>query len=127
MKETGITYNKENLLEDLLTTPIRTNNQDINNEKASRDYPLKLKVIQLLRNLKTPYDDKDNNEEDVKKTIENLVENDETLFGYTFYVASNPIFDYTWSYLRTQMDSYKNFRFNALSIYNFCCCDIQLM
>ena len=29
MKETGITYNKENLLEDLLTTPIRTNNQDI--------------------------------------------------------------------------------------------------
>ena len=33
MKETGITYNKENLLEDLLTTPIRTNNKDINNEK----------------------------------------------------------------------------------------------
>lgn len=72
MKETGITYNKENLLEDLLTTPIRTNNQDINNEKASRDYPLKLKVIQLLRNLRTPYDDKDNNEEDVKKRLKIL-------------------------------------------------------
>ncbi len=71
MKETGITYNKENLLEDLLTTPIRTNDQD-NNEKASRDYPLKLKVIQLLRNLKTPYDDKDNNEEDVKKRLKIL-------------------------------------------------------
>ena len=127
MKETGITYNKENLLEDLLTTPIRTNDQDINHEKASRDYPLKLKVIQLLRNLKTPYDDKDNNENDVKKAIENLVENDETLFGYTFYVASNPIFDYTWSYLKTQMDNYKSFLFNAHRFFAFICRDIQIL
>lgn len=55
------------------------------------------------------------------------MENDETLFEYTFYVASNPIFDYTWSYLRTQMDSYKNFLFNAHRFFAFICRDIQIL
>ncbi len=130
MKEAETAYNREILFNDLLTTPIQTNELDINKEMASRDYPLKLKVLQLLCNLKVPdlhISDKGNNEKDIIKTIENLVENDEMLFGYTFYVASNPIFDYTWSYLRAQMDNYKSLLFNVHRFFIFICRDIQIL
>ena len=41
-----------------------------------------------------------------KTVIENKLNNDNSLFSYTFFVSSRSQFDYSWSYLRKQWDEY---------------------
>lgn len=41
-----------------------------------------------------------------KTVIENMLNNDNSLFSYTFFVSSRSQFDYSWSYLRKQWDEY---------------------
>ena len=43
---------------------------------------------------------------EVKTVIENMLNNDNSLFSYTFFVSSRSQFDYSWSYLRKQWDEY---------------------
>lgn len=41
-----------------------------------------------------------------KAVIENMLNNDNSLFSYTFFVSSRSQFGYSWSYLRKQWDEY---------------------
>lgn len=41
-----------------------------------------------------------------KTVIENMLNNDNSLFSYTSFVSSRSQFDYSWSYLRKQWDEY---------------------
>ena len=41
-----------------------------------------------------------------KTVIENMLNNDNSLFSYTFFVSSRSQFDYSWSYLRKQWNEY---------------------
>ena len=41
-----------------------------------------------------------------KIVIENMLNNDNSLFSYTFFVSSRSQFDYSWSYLRKQWGEY---------------------
>lgn len=43
---------------------------------------------------------------EVKTVIENMLNNDNSLFSYTFFVSSRSQFDYSWSYLRKQWGEY---------------------
>lgn len=43
---------------------------------------------------------------EVKTVIENMLNNDSSLFSYTFFVSSHTQFDYSWSYLRKQWGEY---------------------
>lgn len=43
---------------------------------------------------------------EVKTVIENMLNNDNSLFSYTFFVSSRSQFDYSWSYLRKQWNEY---------------------
>lgn len=41
-----------------------------------------------------------------KTVIDNILNNDSSLYSYTFFVSSRSQFDYSWSYLRKQWDEY---------------------
>lgn len=112
-------YTKTELLEDISTPPEEHTKETSEKEKAHRDFIYKLKVLQYIIDPKLPpYDFKKDNMDDIKKQIEVYVDGNEILFGYTFFLSSNTNFDYSWSYLRKQIDKYVDFTFDT---YRFIC------
>lgn len=65
--------------------------------------------------------------EDCMNWLETQLEDDELLFGYTFHVSSNQNFDYTWSYMRKQIDKYASFLFAAKRFIMFVYRDISTL
>jgi hypothetical protein len=102
-------YTKEMLFEDLQTGLE-------NGEKNCRNYIYQVKVLQTIFGLNVPellVGEKKDNTNEIRRSIENFVEGDESLYGYTFYISSNYVYDYSWSYLRKQMSKYVDFLFNT--------------
>lgn len=96
-------YTKENLRQDILFV----DEDSDEGKKNPRDYKYHLKVIQSIFDIETPaYSIEKVNLADIKDAIEAYIEDDECLYGYTFNLSLNPNFDYSWSYLRKQIDRY---------------------
>lgn len=70
-----------------------------------RDAKNKLKVVFYIFSITQKIEN--NKEFDQENVINNELNNDKSLFAYTFYVASRIQFDYSWNYLRTQWMEYE--------------------
>lgn len=77
-----------------------------------RDYYLAKRVWRLLGAV---IGAKENNFDEVElyKEIEKIIDKDEVLFGYIFFLNSNERFNYTGNYLREQVVRFKNFIYKA--------------
>lgn len=94
-------YSIENLYNDIVR---QFNYEEQTSEKELRDVKHILKVFNYFVTLVQEVEN--NDEYDVEKVIKNKLDNDTSLFAYTFFVSSRSQFDYSWSYLRKQWDEY---------------------
>ena len=114
-------YTKVELFEDIQTIPEKCVKDTPEGEKARRDFRHKLKVLQAIFDMKLPtYIFKKDNMEKIKEAIE-------LLFGYTFFLSSNTDFDYSWNYLRKQMDKYVDFFSDVHKFISYLLADIDEM
>lgn len=121
-------YTKTELFEDIQTTPEECVKDTPEGEKARRDFVHKLKVLQTIFDMKLPpYDFEKDNMDDIKEALEVYVDGNELLFGYTFFLSSNTNFDYSWNYLRKQMDKYVDFFSEAYKFISYVLVDINAM
>jgi hypothetical protein len=65
--------------------------------------------------------------EEIKEAIEVYVEGNGFLFAYTFFLSLNTNFDYSWNYLRKQMDKYVDFLSEAYRFISYVLADINAM
>jgi hypothetical protein len=119
-------YTSFEFLEDIQTIPEKCVKDTPEGAKANRDFMHKLKVLQSFfwRKL-PPYDFKDDNMDAIKEALEVSVDGDELLFGYTYFLSSNTNFDYSWNYLRMQMDNYIDFYSEAYRFISYVLKDID--
>lgn len=123
-----ILYTKTELFEDIQTTPEECVKDTPEGERARRDFVHKLKVLQTIFDTKLPlYDFEKDNMDDIKEALEVYVDGNELLFGYTFFLSSNTNFDYSWNYLRKQMDKYIDFFSGAYKFISYVLADINAM
>lgn len=118
-------YTKAELFEDILATIEECEKDTPEGEKACRDCRHKLKVLQSIFDMKLPpYDFEEDNMDDIKEALEVYVDGNELLFGYTFFLSLNTNFDYSWNYLRKQMDKYVDFFSEAYRFISYVLKDI---
>lgn len=121
-------YTKAELFEDIQIIPEKCTKNTSEEEKAHRDFRHKLKVLQYIFDMELPtYNFKEDNMEEIKEAIEVYVEGNALLFGYTFFLSSNTEFDYSWNYLRKQMDKYVDFFSEAHKFISYVLADIDKM
>lgn len=123
-------FTEEMFLNSLLTVPENAEGSLKEQEGLQRDIKYKMKVLQAILYLEVPdliLSGKECDEEKGKKLIEDKVENDELLFGYTFHVSSNPEFKRNWSYMRKQLDKYAAFLFGAKRFFEFVFRDVKAL
>ena len=121
-------YTKAELFEDIQTVPEECTKNTPEGEKACRDFRHKLKVLQSIFGMNLPlYDFKKDNMDDIKDALEVYVEGNELLFGYTFFLSSNANFDYSWNYLRKQMDKYIDFFSEVYKFISYVLEDINIL
>lgn len=122
-------YSKDSFFHLLLKTERDDNNFE-RYKQLQRDFIYKIKVLQTILFLKVPdlalSGDRIEAERD-KGLIESKVLNDELLFGYTFHVSSNSEFQYTWNYMRKQLDKYVDFLFETKRFFKFVFRDITAL
>lgn len=123
-------YSKDSFFKILLSEPERDGDNPEKYKQMQRDFPYKIKVLQTILLLDVPglklSGDEIKSERD-KELIEFKVNSDELLFGYTFHVSSNPEFQYTWSYMKKQLDKYVDFLFGAKRFFEFVFRDITAL
>lgn len=123
-----VLYTKTELFEDIQTTPEECVKDTPEGERARRNFVHKLKVLQTIFDTKLPlYDFEKDNMDDIKEALEVYVDGNELLFGYTFFLSSNTNFDYSWNYLRKQMDKYIDFFSGAYKFISYVLADINAM
>ena len=83
-------YQKSDLLENILSQ-IELDNSNISEETSRRDYEYKLKVIQYILDAK--FQTQNNNEELLKKSVDLDVEQNPSLFSFTYFLSSQQNFD----------------------------------
>lgn len=108
----GFSYTMLMLLTDVQKLPdIRED--DCNNEKY-RDLQYYFKTIQCIIDLNAPIIDFENdNTELIRESINNKIICNEELFGFTYFISSNPNFDYSWYYLRRKINDFQIFLFDV--------------
>lgn len=103
-----MSYSTDDLFVDIQN---HINNQDDTSDSKilSRDFMHKLKVLQFIfyscESMKNYWNDIDS----LRKEVLRSLEENEQLFGYTFFLSLNKNFDYNWNYLRKQMYEYADF------------------
>lgn len=78
--------------------------EEVVSDKDFRDVKYLLKVLVCF--IAFVQEVENNDEYDVEMVIKNKLDNDSSLFAYTFYLSLHSQFDYSWSYLRKQWDEY---------------------
>lgn len=73
-------------------------------EEKMRDKRLYLKVLNYLIDIVELA--KEDSEEEIINHIRSIIEKDNAIFGYTYFLTSKNQFDYSWSYLRNQWSKY---------------------
>lgn len=123
-----VLYTKAELFEDIQAVPEECTKDTPEGEKSRRDFRHKLKVLQSIFGMNLPlYDFEKDNMDDIKEALEVYVNGNELLFGYTFFLSSNTNFDYSWGYLRKQMDKYVDFFSEAYRFISYVLADINIM
>lgn len=121
-------YTKDELFEDIQATPEKCTMDTPESEKARCDFRHKLKVIQSIFDMRLPlYDFEKDNMDDLKEALEVYVDGNELLFGYTFFLSSNTNFDYSWNYLRKQMNKYVDSFSETYKFISYVLADINAM
>lgn len=128
MEKKELSYTRLNLLEDIHEETKECEKNSYEREKASREYKYKLKVFQTILDLNLPdFDFVKENSEKIKKEIEVQVDDNELFYGYTFFLSLNPNFDYSWNYLRKQIERYMDFLYEVHKFISYVIYDINLM
>lgn len=84
------------LFNDILADSIEGMEISESDVKSNREYKSKLIVVQMLLGLAESYKTENyNNNEKLRNSIETIVDGDEQLSGYIFFVSQNPQFDYS--------------------------------
>lgn len=96
------TYSLERLWNDISAQYDKDENDDEGNDM--RDKMQKYKVFSHLINLAEKTNGYD--EADICDVVKLSEEQHNALFAYTLFLSVNPQFDYSWSFLRKQWDSY---------------------
>ena len=126
-------YTMSMLFGDIQAEPNDSTKGSSEDDRVHREYVHKLKVIQMVFELKlTDFDLKNDNSEndnseDIKREIEVQVEGNELLFGYTFFLSLNSRFDYSWNYLRKQTVRYMDFLYDVYKFTSSVVYDINLI
>lgn len=127
-EEETFSYTLSELFDDIQEELTECDEDSHEGEKVRREYMHKLKVFQTILGLKLPdFDFINDNSEEIKAKIEVQVNNDELLFGYTFFLSLNSKFDYSWNYLRKQIERYMNFLYDVYKFISYVISDINLM
>lgn len=121
-------YIFETLWDDIQDS-LKTNKDDgSSSDKAERELPSKLIVMQMLISQANKYKAVDYNDEaKLRNAIDVEVSRDEFLSGYVFFVSQNPHFDYTWSYMRKRKKSYIEFLVKAVMFLKHVVSDINVL
>ena len=123
-----ILYTKDDLLKDIYATFDECPDDisvGINTERNARHF---MKVIQSIFSMELPeYNFSKDNADEIKEALELNVNNNIYLFGYTFFLSLNANFDYSWNYLRKQIDKYMKFLFEAYRFICYVVRDINIM
>lgn len=121
-------YTFDKLLNDIQPEPTEDNKRDEISDKAGREYGSKLIVINMLLSLAELYKtDSYKDDEKLSNAIEIIVNGNELLSGYIFYVSQNPQFDYSWNYMRKRKANYKEFLANSVRFLTNVLDDINIL
>jgi len=121
-----IKYSFDMLFNDIQTAPTEGNGMPETDGNFQREYHSKLIVIQLLLDLAESYKTEDYKEnEKLRKSIEIIVDGDQQLSGYLFFISQNPQFDYSWNYMRKCRANYVEFLVNSIRFFNSVLDDIN--
>ena len=121
-------YTFEMLFNDILAHSIEGMEMSESDVKSNREYKSKLIVFQMLLDLAESYKTENyNNNEKLRNAIGTIVDGDEQLSGYIFFVSQNPQFDYSWHYMRKCRANYKEFLVNSIRFLNNVLNDINLL
>jgi len=116
------------LFNDILADSIEGMEISESDVKSNREYKSKLIVVQMLLGLAESYKTENyNNNEKLRNSIETIVDGDEQLSGYIFFVSQNPQFDYSWHYMRKCRTNYIEFLVNSIRFLNNVLVDINLL
>ena len=110
-KEVNISYNLPSLLNDVNADYIERQTK-VDKINVLNQYYLKL--FQFLCKVAADVRDKETTTpEIIRSKIEQQLEADTYLFGYTFFLSSNTDYDYTWTYHLQKENKYVDFIHNA--------------
>lgn len=111
-------YTLERLLNDILDSSNENCSENDNDNKATREHRAKKIVIQMLIEQANAYrSDVYKNAEKLSTALDVKVKEDKWMSGYMFYVSQNPNYDYSWNYMRRQVDGYVEFLGNAVRFF----------
>lgn len=86
---------------------------------GQRELQHKVVVMQMLLIMASFFsDDKYDNDEVLKNGIEELINSNEILSGYMFFISHNSQFEYSWNYMRKRKVNYVEFLFCAIRFLN---------
>lgn len=121
-------YSFDMLFNDIQADPTESIGMSESNDKLKREYKSKLIVVQMLLVLAESYGtEKYNDREKLRNALEAIVDGDEQLSGYIFFVSQNPQFDYSWNYMRKCRTNYIEFLVNSIRFLNNVLFDINLL
>lgn len=111
-------YTNYSLLDDIMNQSDSDEMMQSCNKDDSRERRFRLKLLQTICTIcDDDYSDKIDKDE-IIHFLEAKIEEEELLYGYTFFLASKQNFCYNWSYLRKQIDNYICFLTDAYIFVN---------
>ena len=118
-------YTFDNMLNDIVA---EFNESNLTDSKDRREYDSKLIVIQMLICLAESYKtDNYKDDETLESAIKAILNGNELLSGYMFYISQNPQFTYSWNYMRKRKANYKEFLINSIRFLNNVLVDINIL
>lgn len=115
---TGVKYTLGNLLNDILDSSDENCSEVEKTDKTAREHRAKKVVIQMLIEQANAFGvDAYKNGKKLSSALEIQVREDKWLSAYMFYVSQNPNYDYSWNYMRKQVDGYVEFLGKAVRFF----------
>lgn len=121
-------YTLQMLLDDIQEIPIENEKDSQALDETERERQHKLIIAQMIIYMAATYNSPDyDQDEKLLNAIEYVVNRDEQLSGYLFYVSENPQFDYSWNYMRKRKKDYVEFLARAVRFLNNVVADINVI
>ena len=121
-------YTFQMLLNDIQESALGYDDDSQDGDKAERERQSKLIVLQMMIEKANEYnDDSHRDDEKLRNAIDVKVNDDAHLAGFLFFVSQNLQFDYSWSYLRKRVNSYKVFLVEGIRFLSNVLADINML